>query len=85
MVMTIDLSDEQQATLAAQAQAQGVSPEEYIRRALAHVLQPTRPRHIAELIRDNMRDLQPEDVTGMPTDGASQNDHYIYGLPKRDM
>jgi predicted DNA-binding antitoxin AbrB/MazE fold protein len=29
------------------------------------------------------RDLPPEEFEGLPTDGASQHDHYIYGTPKR--
>lgn len=29
------------------------------------------------------RDLPPEAFAGLPTDGASQHDHYIYGTPKR--
>jgi predicted DNA-binding antitoxin AbrB/MazE fold protein len=29
------------------------------------------------------RDLPPEAFEGLPTDGASQHDHYIYGSPKR--
>jgi predicted DNA-binding antitoxin AbrB/MazE fold protein len=29
------------------------------------------------------RDLPPEAFEGLPTDGASQHDHYIYGTPKR--
>jgi hypothetical protein len=31
MILTIDLSDEQQATLAAEARTRGLSPEEYAR------------------------------------------------------
>jgi predicted DNA-binding antitoxin AbrB/MazE fold protein len=29
------------------------------------------------------RDLPPEVIEGLPVDGASQHDHYIYGTPKR--
>jgi hypothetical protein len=29
------------------------------------------------------RDLPPEAFDSLPTDGASQHDHYIYGTPKR--
>ncbi len=32
-----------------------------------------------------MRKVPPEIMAGMPTDGASQHDHYIYGWPKRDV
>jgi hypothetical protein len=32
-----------------------------------------------------MQDVPPEIMAQMPTDGASQHDHYIYGWPKRDV
>ena len=32
---------------------------------------------------ENMKDVPPEDLAALPKDGASQIDHYIYGLPKR--
>ena len=38
MNLTIDLPNEQQAMLNAKARAQGVSPEEYVRRVLQHEL-----------------------------------------------
>lgn len=28
-------------------------------------------------------DATPEELAKLPTDGASQLDHYVYGLPKR--
>jgi hypothetical protein len=39
-------------------------------------------RPIWEVILDNMKDVPPEDLAVLPRDGASQIDHYIYGLPK---
>ena len=39
----------------------------------------------ARIILDSMRDIPPEIMAAMPTDGASQHDHYIYGWPKRDV
>ena len=41
-------------------------------------------RNIAEIIRENMQDVPPEVMASMPTDGAAQHDHYIYGWPKRE-
>src|SRR5437868_4065396 len=38
---------------------------------------------LGEWIASLSRDLPPEAFEGMPTDGASQHDHYIYGTPKR--
>ncbi len=42
-------------------------------------------RPISEVIREIWADM-PEDVRAKsPRDGASQVDHYVYGLPKRDL
>ena len=84
MTLIIDLPDEQEAALKAKATAQGVSAEQYARWVLEQDLTSSRRRHISEVIRDNMRDVPPEILEQLPTDGASQHDHYIYGLPKRE-
>jgi antitoxin component of MazEF toxin-antitoxin module len=43
-----------------------------------------RPRQpIWEEILDLVKDIPPEELDKLPTDGASQHDHYIYGTPKR--
>jgi hypothetical protein len=42
-------------------------------------------RHISEVIRERMSKIPPEIMATLPKDGASQHDHYIYGLPKRDV
>ena len=45
-----------------------------------------RPLHsAAQIILDSMKDIPPEIMATMPTDGASQHDHYIYGWPKREV
>jgi hypothetical protein len=45
-----------------------------------------RPRlHISEVILENMSRVPPEIMAAVPTDGASEHDHYIYGLPKRNL
>ena len=41
-------------------------------------------RQLREKIRDIWRDIPDEVRAGIPTDGASQVDHYVYGVPKRD-
>jgi predicted DNA-binding antitoxin AbrB/MazE fold protein len=38
---------------------------------------------LAERIVARARALPPETLDRLPTDGASQHDHYIYGTPKR--
>ena len=87
MTLTIDLPAEKAVALAAKARAQGVSSEEYARLVLEHDLEAAAPprRHIWEVIAENMKRVPPEDLAAMPKDGASQIDHYVYGLPKRDL
>jgi hypothetical protein len=86
MTLTIDLPDEQTAALAAKAREQGLSTEEYARRLLEQDLGAVQPqrRHVSEVIRENMRKVPPEILAAMPQDGASEHDHYIYGLPKKN-
>ncbi len=86
MTLTIELPDDRRAVLAAKALAQGVSAEQYALQVLEHDLEAAAPRrrHISEVIRENMRNVPPEILAAMPKDGASEHDHYIYGLPKRN-
>jgi plasmid stability protein len=86
MTLTIDLPNEEIEALAAKAQAHGVSAAEYARQVLKHDLEAAKPRrrHISEVIRDNMRKVPAEILAGIPKDGASEHDHYIYGLPKKN-
>ena len=45
-----------------------------------------RPLQTAEdIVLSHMRKVPPEIMAAMPTDGASQHDHYIYGWPKREV
>lgn len=87
MTLTIDLPDEQQAALTARARTQGISAEQYVRQVLEQDLQSAepQPRPVWEGIADNMKRVPPEDLAALPRDGASQIDHYVYGLPKRDL
>jgi hypothetical protein len=38
---------------------------------------------IWEIAEEITRDMTPEEIAQLPTDGAEQHDHYIYGTPKR--
>jgi len=85
MNVTVKLSDEQAAALQAKAAAHGLSLEEWLQKLAQEESAETRPyRHIADVIRENMRDVPPEIMARMPKDGASQHDHYIYGWPKKE-
>jgi hypothetical protein len=90
MTLTLKLSDEQATALKAKAEAEGLSSvEEWIEKQ-AEPMPPNPPverplETAARIILDSMRDIPPEIMATMPTDGASQHDHYIYGWPKREV
>jgi ribbon-helix-helix CopG family protein len=85
MTVMIELPDEQAAALKAKAAAEGLSLAEWIRKLAEESPSAARPRrHISEIIRENMSRVPPEIMATMPKDGASEHDHYIYGLPKRN-
>jgi hypothetical protein len=85
MTVLIELPDEEAATLKAKADAEGLSLAEWIRKLAEQAPTNIKPRrHISEIIRENMRRVPPEIMATMPKDGASEHDHYIYGLPKRN-
>jgi len=88
----IELPDEQAAALKAKASAAGLTLEAWLQKLAVEQEHPPSehplsqpPRHIADVICENMRDVPPEIMAAMPTDGASQHDHYIYGWPKREV
>ena len=92
MTLTIDLSPENEAALRAQAEAAGLSAEDFARRALDEALKSgsdsigavENDRSISEVIGEIWADM-PHDVKAkLPRDGASEHDHYIYGWPKRE-
>lgn len=91
MSLTIKLSDEQATVLQAKAEAEGLpSVEAWIEKLAqqepAQQQPVSRPlQKIAEFIVESMKDVPPEIMASMPTDGASQHDHYIYGWPKREV
>ncbi|MGO9261644.1 MAG: hypothetical protein ACLQU1_35870 [Bryobacteraceae bacterium] len=81
----IELPDETAAALKAKAAAEGLSLEEWMQRLAEQARADDRPpRHVADIIIENMKDVPPEIMATMPEDGASQHDHYIYGWPKRE-
>jgi plasmid stability protein len=85
VTLKIELPDEKTAALAAKARTQGLSAEQYARQVLEHDLESdSSPRPIWELIAENMKQVPAEDLALLPKDGASQIDHYVYGVPKRE-
>ncbi len=86
MTLTIDLPDEIAAALKARAEAEGMTAKGWLRHLVEERLHHGREddRPVSEMIREIWADM-PDDVRAkLPTDGASQVDHYVYGLPKRN-
>jgi hypothetical protein len=79
----IDLPDEQAAALKAKAAAAGLTLEAWLKKLAEDEVAALSRRHIADVIRENMRNVPPEIMATMPNDGASQHDRYIYGRPKK--
>jgi len=90
MTVTIELSDEQAAALEAQAAKEGLSVEAWLQR-LAEQHAETRiagsraaDRPVWEIMLEHMKSVPAEVFERLPTDGASEHDHYLYGSPKRN-
>ena len=92
MSITLALQPQEEARLAAAAQARGVSTDEFLREALDKILADSSPlpekpkaeaRPIWEVLLDDIDGISPEEFAKLPKDGASEHDHYLYGHPKR--
>jgi hypothetical protein len=86
----IELSDTDAAALKAKATAAGLTLEAWLKQLAAtgdqNQATGQQPlRTAADIVLRHMRNVPPEIMATMPTDGASQHDHYIYGWPKRDV
>ena len=91
MTVRLELAPEVQAGLLAQAQNSGTTLEAVAEQVLARHVQEIRMESVNgeyqpiwEVISDIVKDVPDEVFDRLPKDGASQVDHYIYGLPKRD-
>ena len=92
MTLTIDLPDEIAESIKSQAAARGLSVEDWLQELATQHLQSARTseeskkpgRRISQVIADIVGDAPPEELAKLPRDGASQVDHYVYGLPKRE-
>ena len=90
MSLTIDLPHDTEDALRRRAQAEGLSAEACAEELLKQCLAAASPSDpnlggVVATILQRMRKLPPEALEGMPEDGASQHDHYIYGTPKKQM
>ena len=91
MTLKIHLPPEKAAALNAEAQALGLSVEQWVQRLVDERLQSAASesdrqqvrRPLSARIRELWADM-PDDVrAAFPEGGARQIDHHVYGLPKR--
>jgi hypothetical protein len=85
MNLIVNIPDEEVPAL--KAQASGVPLETFVERVvLERIHAPAASagsarRHISDIIRERMSKIPPDAMAMIPKDGATQHDHYIYGLP----
>jgi plasmid stability protein len=84
MTLIIHLPDEQEAALKERAQSQGLSAEEYAQQVLVHELEASSSEPFWKAFTRRMHSLPDEVFEHLPTDGASEHDHYLYGSPRRN-
>ncbi len=84
MTLTINLPDEQEAVLNARAQSEGVSAEQCAGQLLIQALASSARPPLSARIRRIWSDMPDSVRAKLPADGASQHDHYIYGVPKSE-
>jgi len=90
MTLTINISPEKEAACQALAQAQGLSVEQWLTQ-LVDKAAPVAPldtpdeddRPLSAMFGEIWADMPHEVRAKLPSDGADQHDHYIYGTPKR--
>jgi hypothetical protein len=85
MTLIIHLPDEQGAALEAKAQSQGLTTEELAQQVLAHELDPGASEPFWKAFTRRMHALPDEVFAALPSDGASEHDHYLYGSPRRNL
>ena len=94
--MTIDVSKDVESTINAAVQCgKFASPGDMVaklvreydertqQRQAATQPMPSNPQGILEMVDELRKQVPPEEFAKLPTDGARQLDHYLYGTPKR--
>lgn len=82
MNVTLSLDAEIEKGLKARADARGVALDAYLQEVVEREAKSGARPHISEVIRGRMSKVPAEDLAQLPSDGAEQHDHYVYGLPK---
>jgi hypothetical protein len=85
--VTLIIPPELEARLEQRAHTEGLSVERWLVRIVEQELASPElddDRPVSEILREIWADMPPEVRATLPFDGASEHDHYIYGLPKRN-
>ena len=81
----IELPDESAAALKAKAAAAGLTLEAWLTKLAGTDPSSDKPlQTAADIVLSCMSRVPPEIMATMPSDGATQHDHYIYGWPKKE-
>ena len=83
MTLKLELPADKTAALAAKARTRGLSAEQCPRALEQDLESGSGSQPIWETIAENMKRVPAEDLALLPKNGASQIDHYVYGVPKR--
>lgn len=65
------------------AQESGQISVQEIQEVSQYELETTTGQSLLALFDSLTADMTPEEIAELPTDGAEQHDHYIYGTPKK--
>jgi hypothetical protein len=85
--MTLIIPAELEAKVEHRAHTEGLSAEGWLYRIVEQELaspEPVDNRPVSEMFREIWADMPPEVLAKLPSDGASEHDHYLYGWPKRN-
>jgi plasmid stability protein len=85
MILRLELSREQMAVLQSKAESHGVSVEQCAGKILEQALSSDASTDAFEdRLAAIWADVPDQLRAKLPVNGASEHDHYIYGVPKRN-
>ncbi len=86
MTLILELNDNKEAALKAKAQAQGVSAEQFAEQVLSQALEEknSSEKSVWDIFSASRKRIPAEELDKLPTDGADEHDHYLYGRPKQN-
>jgi hypothetical protein len=83
MTLILELPDNKEAALKAKAESQGVSAQQFAEQALDRALEED-SRSVWDIFAQSRNRVPPQEFVQLPSDGADQHDHYLYGQPKHN-